>query len=29
MNSRIVFAFRVVAFVEALTWLGLLVGIPY
>jgi len=29
MNSRIVFAFRVVAFVEALTWLGLLVGMYF
>ncbi len=26
MNSRIVTAFRVISFVEALTWLGLLVG---
>jgi integral membrane protein len=26
MNSRIVSAFRIVAFAEALTWLGLLIG---
>jgi len=26
MNSRIVSAFRIIAFVEAMTWLGLLVG---
>ena len=29
MNSRIVSAFRIVAFVEALTWLGLLVGMYF
>jgi integral membrane protein len=29
MNSRIVFAFRVIAFVEALTWLGLLIGMYF
>jgi len=29
MNSRIVFSFRVVAFVEALTWLGLLIGMYF
>ena len=29
MNSRIVFAFRIVAFVEALTWLGLLIGMYF
>jgi len=29
MNSRIVFAFRVIAVVEALTWLGLLIGMYF
>jgi len=29
MNSRIVSAFRVIAFVEALTWLGLLIGMYF
>jgi integral membrane protein len=29
MNSRIVSAFRIVAFVEALTWLGLLIGMYF
>src|SRR6476660_4326260 len=29
MNSRIVSAFRIIAFVEALTWLGLLVGMYF
>ena len=29
MNSRIVFAFRIIAVVEALTWLGLLIGMYF
>jgi integral membrane protein len=29
MNSRIVSAFRIIAFVEALTWLGLLIGMYF
>ncbi len=29
MNSRIITAFRVIAFVEALTWLGLLTGMYF
>ena len=29
MNSRIVSAFRIVAFVEALTWLGLMIGMYF
>jgi len=29
MNSRIVSAFRIVAFIEALTWLGLLIGMYF
>jgi integral membrane protein len=29
MNSRLVPAFRIVAFVEALTWLGLLIGMYF
>jgi integral membrane protein len=29
MNSRIVSAFRIVAFAEALTWLGLLIGMYF
>ena len=29
MNSRIVFAFRTIAVVEALTWLGLLIGMYF
>ena len=29
MNSRLVSAFRIIAFVEALTWLGLLIGMYF
>jgi len=29
MNSRIISAFRIVAFIEALTWLGLLIGMYF